>query len=89
MKHCYMPCGWEITIRQAQDAKLKLPECPACQAKNVVYDQDRCDLCYQVFENAAEICALYLGVCETCALICLSVATLQFGNCLKRFCGGT
>jgi hypothetical protein len=70
-------------------AKLKLPDCPACRAKNVVYDQDRCDQCYEVFEQLAEICALYLGICETCALICLSAATLQFGNCLKRFCGGT
>jgi hypothetical protein len=68
--------------------KLKLPDGYACRAKNVVFDEDRCDLCYQVFETAAEICALYLGVCETCSLICLSVATLQFGHCLKQFCGG-
>jgi hypothetical protein len=75
--------------KKTQDtAKLKLPDCAACRAKNVVFDQDRCDLCYEVFEQLAEICALYLGICETCALICLSTATLQFGHCLKEFCGG-
>jgi hypothetical protein len=70
-------------------SKLKLPDGAACRAKNVVFDQDRCDQCYEVFETLAEICALYLGICETCALICLSTATLQFGHCLKEFCGGT
>jgi hypothetical protein len=69
------------------EAKLN---CPACQqAKKVVFDQDRCDLCWSTFETLAETCALYLGWCETCALICLSTATLQLGNCLERFCGGT
>jgi hypothetical protein len=78
-----------IQSRKTPDtANLKLPNGSACRAKNVVFDEDRCDLCYQVFEAAAEICALYLGVCETCSLICLSVATLQFGHCLKEFCGG-
>jgi hypothetical protein len=70
-------------------SKLKLPDGAACRAKNVVFDQDRCDQGYEVFETLAEICALYLGICETCALICLSTATLQFGHCLKEFCGGT
>jgi hypothetical protein len=74
--------------KTAETAKLRLPDGSTCRAKNVVFDQDRCDLCYEVFEQAAEICALYLGVCETCSLICLSVATLQFGHCLKEFCGG-
>jgi hypothetical protein len=80
----------QASKKRPDSAKLKLPfDCPACQAKNVVYDQDRCDQCWAVFEQLAEICALYLGLCETCALICLSTATLQFGNCLERFCGGT
>jgi hypothetical protein len=73
--------------------KLQIPEGLSCPAgkpglKTVVYDQDRCDLCYQVFEQAFSICTLYLGICQTCALICMSVATLQFGNCIERFCDG-
>jgi hypothetical protein len=78
----------QASKKTPDSAKLKLPDCATCRAKAVVYDQDRCDLCYEVFEQLAEICALYLGICETCALICLSTATLQFGHCLKEFCGG-
>ena len=75
-------------------AKLKIPEGLACHApkpgtKMVVYDEDRCDLCYQVFEQLAEICALYLGISPDAAVICMATATLQFGHCLKEYCGGT
>jgi hypothetical protein len=81
-------------------AKVKLPDgltCPAVgvlvertqsKTKSVVFDQDRCDLCYEVFEQLAEICALYTIVSPDAALICLASATLQFGHCLKEFCGG-
>jgi hypothetical protein len=79
----------QASKKTPETSKLKLPDGAACRAKNVVFDQDRCDQCYEVFETLAEICALYLGICETCALICLSTATLQFGHCLKEFCGGT
>jgi hypothetical protein len=59
-------------------AKLKIPEGLACRAprpgtKMVVYDQDRCDLCYQVFEQLAEICALYLGISPDAAVICMAI----------------
>jgi len=70
-------------------AKLKLPDGSACRAKNVVFDEDRCDLCYQVFEQLAEICALYLGISPDAAVICMATATLHFGHCLKEYCGGT
>ncbi|MGC1559442.1 MAG: hypothetical protein WA820_06315 [Bradyrhizobium sp.] len=73
-------------------AKVKLPDgftCPAQpKTKSVVFDQDRCDLCYEMFEQLAEICALYTIVSPDAALICLASATLQFGHCLKEFCGG-
>jgi hypothetical protein len=86
-----------VAVDAKQDngaARLQIPQGLACPAgkpgvKTIVYDQDRCDLCYQVFETAAEICALYLGICETCSLICLSVAILQFGHCIQEFCNGT
>jgi hypothetical protein len=75
---------------QEKDHVAKLPECPTCSnIKPVVFDEDRCDLCYETFEHLVEICALYLGICETCALICMSTAALQFGNCIRRFCDGT
>jgi hypothetical protein len=73
-------------------ATVKLPDgltCPAqSKTKSVVFDQDRCELCYEVFEQLAEICALYTIVSPDAALICLASATLQFGHCLKEFCGG-
>jgi hypothetical protein len=78
-----------------KDAKLnlQLPDGLSCQAKTKVkaifYDQDRCDLCYEVFEQVMEICALYAAVSPDAAIICMGWATLNFGHCLKVYCGGT
>ena len=71
--------------------KVKRPECPACDKAPVVrpvqeVDSERCHLCWDTLEVASEICALYLGTCNTCALICLSTAALAFGNCMERWC---
>ena len=72
-------------------AMAKRPECPACDKAPVVrpvqeIDSERCHLCWDTLEVASEICALYLGTCNTCALICLSTAALAFGNCMERWC---
>jgi hypothetical protein len=72
-------------------AMAKRPECPACDKPPVVrpvqeIDSERCHLCWDTLEVASEICALYLGTCNTCALICLSTAALAFGNCMERWC---
>jgi hypothetical protein len=62
--------------------------CPACKTAQVkpVQSSDECQLCEDVLEVTAEICALYLGTCNTCALICLSTAALAYGHCLRDYC---
>jgi hypothetical protein len=71
--------------------KTNLPDCPTCQTAKIqtaayLPDPELCQMCYDTFETLAEICALYLGICESCALICLATASLQFAHCIREFC---
>ena len=72
-------------------AMAKLPECPACNKPPAIRPiqngkQEECALCYDVLEQVMAICTLYWGQCNTCALICISVAGISFARCINDWC---
>jgi hypothetical protein len=74
-----------------QKQKEVVSQCPTCKTntakvKPVQGTSEECQYCFDVLEVTAEICALYLGTCNVCALICLSTATLAYGKCIRDFC---
>jgi len=72
-------------------AMAKLPECPACNRPPAIRPIQQgnaveCQLCYDVLAEVMGICTLYWGQCNTCALICISVAGISFARCLEDWC---
>jgi hypothetical protein len=72
----------------AAAASLKPPDVPALCRVGYYPSPDSCQICYDIFENLAEICALYAFVSPEASLICLAAATLGFGRCVLDNCQG-
>jgi hypothetical protein len=75
-----------LSEKERKDVVSRCPTCNAGKLKPVQGTSEECQYCFDVLEVTAEICALYLGTCNTCALICLSTAILAYGRCIREYC---
>ena len=84
-----------LKLRSAMMATLSEKEqkdlasrCPACKTQLQLkpVQNEECLLCDEVFHTSVEICLLYTGICQTCLLICISVAAISYSRCISDYC---
>ena len=84
-----------LKLRSAMMATLSEKEqkdlasrCPACKTQLQLkpVQNEECLLCDEVFHTSVEICLLYTGICQTCLLICISVAAISYSRCINDYC---
>lgn len=81
--------GQAAAARMLNQKLLASRPCPTIKKiQSGIDTSQECELCSQVYEQAAGICSLYSGWSNGAALICLGVATIAWLNCKDRWCGG-
>jgi hypothetical protein len=84
-----------LKLRSAMMATLSEKEqkdlanqCPTCKTQLQLkpVQNEECLLCDEVFHTSVEICLLYTGICQTCLLICISVAAISYSRCINDYC---